>query len=114
MFPFSIEAEQDLPCAGCFHPPCQGSGCEVFFAAAILSVYAVPSPEIWPGIDGNYHALTTYQGGRLLDQFRPRHEIEDGHRLDLGPAITPLCAIGVAIAIAFAQLWPGSPGMFDG
>ena len=30
------------------------------------------------------------------------------------PATTPLCAIGVAIAIAFAQLWPGRPGMFDG
>ena len=25
----------------------------------------------------------------------------------LAPAITPLCAIGVAIAIALAQLWPG-------
>src|SRR5947199_10821231 len=30
------------------------------------------------------------------------------------PAITPLCAIGVAIEIAFAQLWPGPPGIFDG
>ena len=30
------------------------------------------------------------------------------------PATTPLCAIGVAIEIAFAQLWPGIPGMFDG
>jgi hypothetical protein len=25
-----------------------------------------------------------------------------------------LCAIGVALAIALDQLWPGSPGMFDG
>ena len=25
-----------------------------------------------------------------------------------------MCAIGVAIEIAFAQLWPGSPRMFDG
>ena len=24
------------------------------------------------------------------------------------PAVTPLCAIGVAIAMAFAQLWPGA------
>ena len=30
------------------------------------------------------------------------------------PAVTPLCAIGVAIAIAFAQLWPGRFGMFAG
>jgi hypothetical protein len=30
------------------------------------------------------------------------------------PAVAPLCAIGVAIAIALAQLWPGRPGMFDG
>ena len=30
------------------------------------------------------------------------------------PAVAPLCAIGVAIEIAFAQLWPGSPGMLPG
>ena len=30
------------------------------------------------------------------------------------PAVAPLCAIGVAIAIAFAQLCPGVPGMFAG
>src|SRR3970040_2642692 len=30
------------------------------------------------------------------------------------PATPPLCAIGVAIEIPFAQLWPGKPGMFDG
>ena len=30
------------------------------------------------------------------------------------PATTPLWAIGVAIEIALAQLWPGPPGMFDG
>ena len=30
------------------------------------------------------------------------------------PASAPLCAIGVAIEIAFAQLCPGKPGMFDG
>src|SRR5579863_91003 len=32
----------------------------------------------------------------------------------LAPAMTPLCAIGVAIEIALAQLWPGKLGMFDG
>jgi hypothetical protein len=32
----------------------------------------------------------------------------------LAPAVTPLCAIGVAIEIAFAQLWPGPACMFDG
>src|SRR3990170_874607 len=32
----------------------------------------------------------------------------------LAPAVTPLWAIGVAMAIALDQLWPGSPGMFDG
>ena len=30
------------------------------------------------------------------------------------PATTPLCAIGVAIEIPLAQLWPGPPGIFDG
>ena len=30
------------------------------------------------------------------------------------PASAPLCAIGVAIEMALAQLWPGRPGMFDG
>ena len=30
------------------------------------------------------------------------------------PAITPLCAMGVAMEIPLAQLWPGPPGMFDG
>ncbi len=30
------------------------------------------------------------------------------------PATTPLCAIGVAMAIPFAQLCPGPPGIFDG
>src|SRR5690606_41721696 len=32
----------------------------------------------------------------------------------LAPAVAPLCAIGVAIAIALDQLCPGSPGMFEG
>ena len=32
----------------------------------------------------------------------------------LAPAVAPLCAIGVAIEMAFAQLCPGNPGMFDG
>ena len=32
----------------------------------------------------------------------------------LAAAVTPLCAIGVAIAIAFAQLWPGPASMFAG
>ena len=30
------------------------------------------------------------------------------------PATTPLWAIGVAIAMAFDQLWPGRFGMLDG
>ena len=30
------------------------------------------------------------------------------------PAAAPLWAMGVAIATAFAQWWPGPPGMFDG
>ncbi len=30
------------------------------------------------------------------------------------PATAPLWAIGVAMTIAFAQLCPGGPGMFDG
>src|ERR1051325_6460406 len=34
--------------------------------------------------------------------------------ITLAPAVAPLCAIGVAMEIAFAQLWPGRPGMFDG
>ena len=28
--------------------------------------------------------------------------------------MAPLCEIGVAIAIELDQLWPGSPGMFEG
>ena len=32
----------------------------------------------------------------------------------LAPATAPLCAIGVAIAMPFAQLWPGRPGMLQG
>ena len=31
-----------------------------------------------------------------------------------GPAVAPLWAIGAAIAIAFDQWCPGSPGTFDG
>src|ERR1019366_6494781 len=30
------------------------------------------------------------------------------------PATTPLCAIGVAMEIPLAQLWPGPPGMLEG
>ena len=33
---------------------------------------------------------------------------------ELARAWMPLCAIGVAIEIAFAQLWPGPAAMFDG
>src|ERR1700730_17984607 len=32
----------------------------------------------------------------------------------LAPAITPLWAIGVAMVIALAQLWPGPPETLDG
>ena len=32
----------------------------------------------------------------------------------LAPATTPLCAMGVAIEIPLAQLWPGPPGILDG
>ena len=34
--------------------------------------------------------------------------------ITLAPAVEPLCAIGVAIAIASTQLCPGVPGMFAG
>ena len=30
------------------------------------------------------------------------------------PATAPLCAMGVAIAMALDQWWPGRPGTFDG
>ena len=30
------------------------------------------------------------------------------------PAVAPLWAMGVAIAIAFDQWWPCNPGMFEG
>src|ERR1041385_5590869 len=32
----------------------------------------------------------------------------------LAPAVAPLWATGVAIAMASVQLWPGRPGIFDG
>ena len=41
-------------------------------------------------------------------------EVQHRQRLHLRAGHAPLCAIGVAIAIAFAQLWPGRPGMLDG
>jgi hypothetical protein len=32
----------------------------------------------------------------------------------LAPAVVPLCAMGVAMAMALAQLWPGRSGMLAG
>lgn len=34
--------------------------------------------------------------------------------MTLAPAVEPLCAIGVAMEMAFQKLWPGRFGMFAG
>ena len=47
---------------------------------------------------------------RLVDERRLQDRSSIVIACTLAPAVAPLCAIGVAIEIAFAQLWPGKPG----
>jgi len=60
-------------------------------------------------------ALQVERGERVLLRHDPKTlgPLEPVLRT-FAPAVTPLCASGVAIAIALAQLWPGRLGMFAG
>src|SRR5215217_7862653 len=52
------------------------------------------------------HALSTSAGFATMSRMVVA--------IAFAPAVAPLCAIGVADAIALDQWWPGKPGMFDG
>src|SRR5690606_26986513 len=53
-----------------------------------------------------FHASSTSSGRRNISRAV--------RAITFAPAVAPLCAIGVAIAIALAQWCAGGPGMFDG
>src|SRR5688572_26165543 len=52
------------------------------------------------------HALSTSAGFAMMSRIVAA--------IAFAPAVAPLCAMGVADAIALDQWWPGSPGMFEG